>query len=80
MASTETFAERLAVVRRTGAMLQIDDAMLTIGEDLDRQIEVRKRLHGEMVGNLYPGVIVDELVKLIERRAKLKRWDVLYKD
>ena len=80
MESTETFAERLAVVRRTGAMLQIDDAMLTIGDDLDRQIEVHKRLHDEMVGNLYPGVIVYELVKLIERRVKLRRWAALYRE
>ena len=80
MASTDTFAKRLAVVRRTGAMLLIADAMLTTGDDLARQIEVRKKLHRDMVGNLYPGVVWDEVGMLIERQVKLKRWHVLYKE
>lgn len=33
-------------------------------EEIDREIEVRRKLLLEMVGNLYPGVVADEMMRL----------------
>ncbi len=79
MASTD-LAERLAVVQRTGAMLSIDDAMLTTGDDLTHQIEVRKKIYGDLVGAVYPAVVWGEVEMLTERQAKTRRWAALYRE
>ena len=37
-------------------------------EQIDEQIEVRKKLIGEMVGNLYPAILQGEIDKLKKMR------------
>jgi hypothetical protein len=35
--------------------------------DLESQIEVRRNLMRQMVGSLYPSIISDQIVRLVER-------------
>ncbi len=61
-------------------MIGISDAMLLIGNDLDRQVTVRVALLNQMVGRVYPAIVCDEVKMLRERQAKMNRWGVLYKE
>ncbi len=62
-----------------GCMVNITDAMLLTGEDLDEQVRVRVALMDRMVGNLYPSIVGDEVRLLRERQAKVNRWSGLYR-
>jgi len=52
--------------------------------EIDAQIKMREKLMRQMVGNLYPAILADEIVKLLEKK-KIKialdhlKYDVISK-
>lgn len=49
-------------------MTPIEDALkLTDPDDIVREIVARKKLRGQMVGQLYPGVLAEEIDALVAR-------------
>lgn len=42
-------------------------------EDIEREIEWRKKVVGEMVGTLYPSIIYEELSQLNERKCEIEQ-------
>ena len=44
---------------------------------IQQQIDVRKQLINEMIGNLYPGILVTEIAKLKNIKNKIKDYDYI---
>lgn len=47
------------------------DKLLTVDE-IDKEIESRHQLISQMVGQLYPSILSDEIGQLLERKALLQ--------
>ena len=59
--------------------LSIDEAMKLVGDELDRQIKIRKDLLSMMGGTLYPSIVRGEIEQLEARKVRTDRWHGLYR-
>lgn len=41
-------------------------------EELDNEIKERQELRNQMVGTLYPGIVQDEIFRLVKRRVEIE--------
>ena len=58
-------------------MLHIEEAKKLTPQEIDKQIDIRKRLIREMIGHLYPSILNSEINQLIQFQKDVHNYSYI---